>query len=74
MTESVLHINCLELLVVQRALQSLFPILINQTVLVMSDNVVTVYYINRQGSRRLRKLCKLAVALWDWCLPCSITL
>lgn len=74
MTESVLHINCLELLVVQRALQSLFPILINQTVLVMSDNVVTVFYINQQGSRRSRKLCKLAVALWDWCLPCSITL
>lgn len=74
MTESTLHMNCLEFLAVQNVLQTFLPVLVNRTVLVISDNVTTVFYINQQGGTRFRRLCKLAIALWNWCLPHGITL
>ncbi|KAL0200123.1 hypothetical protein M9458_003310, partial [Cirrhinus mrigala] len=43
------HINCLELLAVLLALRRLLPVLRDKHVLVRTDNIPKVVYINRQG-------------------------
>ncbi len=48
-TESGFHINCLEMLAVCRACQFFLPDLIGRHVLIRSDNMSVVSYINHQG-------------------------
>ena len=55
--ESSLHINVLELEAVHRALVHFLPVLKNQKVLVRSDNVTVVQYLNKQGGTRSPNLC-----------------
>ena len=43
-------------------------------VLLKSDNVTTVAYINRLGGTRSRVLANIAKELWLWCLQKRITL
>ena len=52
-----LHINVLELEAVHRALVHFLPVLKNQKVLVRSDNVTVVQYLNKQGGTRSPNLC-----------------
>ncbi len=47
--ESGFHINCLEMLAVCRACQFFLPDLIGRHVLIRSDNMSVVSYINHQG-------------------------
>ncbi|KAF7241734.1 Transcription factor CP2-like protein 1 [Varanus komodoensis] len=63
------HINFLELLAVFKALQSFEDVLLHQVVQVTSDNMATVFYLNKQGGTRSRKLAHLAMQIWDWCIP-----
>ncbi|KAF7243259.1 Transposon Ty3-I Gag-Pol polyprotein [Varanus komodoensis] len=63
------HINFLELLAVFKALQSFEDVLLHQVVQVTSDNMATVFYLNKQGGTRSRKLARLAMQIWDWCIP-----
>ena len=44
-----------------------------RSVLVRSDNMTVVSYIN-QGGTHSPSLCRLAIDLWDWCLPRQIHL
>ena len=67
--ESHLHINCLEMLAVERALQSFQAILKGRHVLVQLDSMTVVSYINHQGGLSSSRLCTLAKRLLEWALP-----
>ncbi len=60
------HINCLELLAVHLALNRLKRRLRGEHVLVRTDNMATVAYINRQGGLRSRRMSQLARHLLLW--------
>ena len=72
--DSRLHINSLELLAVFRALQSFEDLVKGHSVLVRSDNMTVVAYINHQGGTHSPSLCRLALNLWNWCLSHRIHL
>ena len=65
-TERSLHINCLEMLAVEKALKHFLPLLRGHHVLVRSDNMSVVSYVNRQGGIRSRTLRALAERLLSW--------
>ncbi len=54
--EGRLHINCLEMTAVCRALQTFLPDLKGHHVLVRSDSMTVVSYINRQGGLTSKRL------------------
>ncbi len=64
--ESGFHINCLEMLAVCRACQFFLPDLIGRHVLIRSDNMSVVSYINRQGGVSSKRLFILAERLLEW--------
>lgn len=51
-TEKRLHINCLEIMAVYLGLKPFLPHLIGHQVLVQSDNMAVVSYINHHGGLR----------------------
>ena len=59
------HINALEMRAVLLALQHWLPLLQNKRILIRSDNIATVQYINKQGGTISPRLCHLAVELWQ---------
>ena len=61
------HINWLELQAVWLTLQHFLPQLGSTVVEVLSDNMTTVSYINKQGGTHSLSLCRLALDLWEWC-------
>merc|ERR1711867_191056 len=60
------HINFLELMAVRLALIHFLPWIRQQHVLVMTDNLTTKYYINKQGGLRSDRLNDLARQLTLW--------
>ncbi|KAF7243723.1 Aldehyde oxidase 1 [Varanus komodoensis] len=68
--ESKNHINFLELL----ALRSFEDVLCQRVVQITSDNVATVFYLNKQGGTKSPTLARLAMQIWKWCIPRDITL
>ncbi|XDV34377.1 hypothetical protein PO909_004541 [Leuciscus waleckii] len=54
--EKCLHINCLEIIVIENALKRFLPYIRDHHVLVRSDNMSMVSYVNRQGGVRSRNL------------------
>ncbi|KAL0195108.1 hypothetical protein M9458_008680, partial [Cirrhinus mrigala] len=62
------HINCLELLAVFLALRRFRRMLHGEHVLVRTDNMATVAYINHQGGLRSRRMLQLARHLLLWSL------
>ena len=58
-----LHINCLELKAVIRALQHWAPLLQGHQVMIATDNSTVVSYINKQGGTRSHSLLGLTVEL-----------
>ena len=62
------HINSLELKAVLLALQNLESHVVGQSVLIRSDNMTVVSFINYQGGTHSSSLCRLALDLWEWCL------
>lgn len=64
--EKCLHINCLEMMAVENALKCFLPLLQDQHVLVRSDNMSVVSYVNRQGGVRSRNLCNLTERILIW--------
>ncbi|CAM4715148.1 unnamed protein product [Leuciscus chuanchicus] len=64
--EKLLHINCLEMLAVDNALTRFCPQIRGHHVLVRSDNMSVVSYINRQGGLRSRNLHRLTERLLVW--------
>ena len=65
-SESLRHINYLELLAVKLALASLFDNRSNIHVRVMSDNTTTVSYINSMGGCKSRECNSITKDIWDW--------
>ena len=61
-----LHINCLELKAVIRALQHWAPLLQGHQVMIATDNSTVVSYINKQGGTRSHSLLRLTVELLLW--------
>ena len=61
------HINWLKLQAVWLTLQHFLPQIGGTVVEVLSDNMTTVSYINRQGGTQSPSLCRLALDLLDWC-------
>ena len=72
--DSRLHINSLELRAVILALQGFEDLVKGHAVLVRTDNKTVVAYINHQGGTHSQSLCRLALDLWEWCLPRGIHL
>ena len=70
---SLPHINVLELMAVFLTLHHFGRSLRRRTVLILTDNVTTAAYINRQGGTRSVTLNDLAAQLWRWCRLRSIT-
>ncbi len=64
--ESGFHINCLEMLAVCRACQFFLPDLIGRHVLIRSDSMSVVSYINHQGGLSSKRLFILAERLLEW--------
>ncbi len=64
--EKGFHINCLEMLAVCRACQFFLPDLIGRHVLIRSDNMSVVSYINHQGGVSSKRLFILAERLLKW--------
>lgn len=73
-TEKLLHINLLELLAVQKALQHMTSRVMYRTVLIKTDNSTVVSYINRQGGTHSPSLCMHTWKLLNWCIPRQISL
>ncbi|XP_052694156.1 uncharacterized protein LOC128172399 isoform X2 [Crassostrea angulata] len=65
-TESVLHINILEIMAIKFALQSLCQNMKNIHICIRSDNSAAVSYINNQGGSVL-SLFEEAKNIWLWC-------
>jgi hypothetical protein len=64
--EKSLHINCLEMKAVENTFRFFLPLLKGHHVLVCTDNMSVVSYINRQGSLRSRNLHALAERILVW--------
>ncbi len=64
--ESGFHINCLEMLAVCRACQFFLSDLIGRHVLIRSDSMSVVSYINHQGGVSSKRLFILAERLLEW--------
>ena len=62
------HINFLELMAVQLALSHFLPLVRHQHVLVRTDNLTTMFYINKQGGMHSDRLDGLARSLTLWCV------
>ena len=63
-----IHINTLELKAVLLALQNLESLVVGHSLLIRSDNMTVVSFINHQGGTHSLSLCRLALDLWEWCL------
>jgi hypothetical protein len=66
--ESSFHINYLELLAIFYSLQSFYKDLQGVHILVQSDNVSAVSYINNMGGMNSLPMDKLAFDIWQWCI------
>ncbi len=64
--EGYLHINCLEILAVWLGFRTFMSDLRGQPILVCSDSMTVVSYLNRQGGLSLRCLFTLAEHLLRW--------
>ena len=72
--EKRLHINVLELKAVSLALRDFKDQCQNQTVLVATDNLTVVAYINKQGGTHSAEMCALLWKIMTWCHHYHITL
>ena len=73
-SESVYHINYLELKAAFLALQTFMRQKSRVGVLLRMDNRTAIAYVNKMGGPTLSPLCTLALQIWEWCLDRDITL
>lgn len=64
-TESLLHINYLELKAIHFCILSFLPFLKNKNISIKTDNITTVFYMNKIGGTHSRDLCFLALEIWQ---------
>lgn len=63
-TESSYHINVLELKAIEFSLRSFIHLIANSSVSVMSDNITSVFYMNKIGGTHSKPLCLLTLDIW----------
>lgn len=68
------HINVRELKAVRLSCSTFLPYIWGEGMYNMTDNSVTIFYINNQGGAWSTQLCKEAVPLWVFCITNSIHL
>ena len=68
------HINVLEMIAVMLALKSFCKDLQNSHILIRSDNVCTISYLNSKGGVKSLECNKLAKLIWSWCIDRNIWL
>lgn len=66
------HINWLELKTILLAIKAFIHILKNNAVVIRSDNITAVSYVNKQGGTVSRSLCRLAMQIWTLCIDYNI--
>ena len=67
------HINLRELKAVLLGVSSLLPHIKGKSLRVLSDNIATVYYINKLGGTHSLPLCSTALSLWNLFLDNGIS-
>ena len=67
LSESLLHINNLELLAVSRAVHHWSKLVTNRSVLVVTDNTTVMAYINKQGGTRSLSLSREVTRMLVFC-------
>lgn len=72
-SDSKQHINFLELKAIKLALMEFLPVIKSKSILIHSDNLTTVYYINKIGGTHSIKLCLLALDIWNFIIASSIS-
>ena len=72
--ESKLHVNYLELKAVFLALKEFQDLCLGKIVLVATDNMTVVSYINKEGGMRSGPLCALLWRISTWCTKKQVTL
>jgi hypothetical protein len=68
------HINCLEMEAVIRTVRHFLPRLKHKNVLIRSDNMTVVQYINKQGGTKSLNLCQKTWDLWTLALANGMSL
>lgn len=72
--EFSLHINVRELSTVCLACQVFLTPVADKNLLVLTDNVVAMFCLNKQGGACSSPLCQETVWLWEFCIAHSIHL
>nr|XP_014434568.1 uncharacterized protein LOC106732754 [Pelodiscus sinensis] len=70
--ETLLNINILEIRAVKNACAHFASDIANHTVRILTDDICTMFYLNRQGGAR--SLCAEAIRLWNSCIRNQVTL
>ena len=55
------------MLAVIKAFRAFLPLLRDKAVQVVTDNITTMFYLNKQGGTRSKSLLLLTIHLWEWC-------
>ena len=72
--EKTWHINVLELQAIYLALNCFTKNISNQHILIKSDNVSALSYINRQGGTKSKDQLKVVDTIWEFCQLRQLTL
>ena len=73
-SERALHINSLEFKAVFFGFRCFFRSTFNCSILIHSDNMTVVTYINNQGGTCSARVCDLAITLWEFCIKRNISI
>ena len=73
-SERELHINSLEFKAVFFAFRCFFRSTFNCSILIHSDNMSVVTYINNQGGTCSARICDMAITLWEFCIKRNISI
>ena len=71
-SDSSNHINFLELKSVYLAVLKFLPSLRGKKISIRSDNTTVIFYLNKMGGTRSKKLCKLTLDIWNLLMKNSI--
>lgn len=64
--EARMHINLLELRTAWEACKTFLPFIQFQHILLILENIITIFYINEQGCAHSVPLCIEVVNVWNW--------
>lgn len=65
-TERSLHVSILELRAIRLPLKSFLPQVKHRVVQAVTDNMMALYYLNKQGGADSLKLHKETKSFWNW--------